>query len=106
MILFCCLAAFRGTLTAKFLGHPWITTMGGMCYTIYMYHWLMISALVRVTGGLRTHILWLDLLIQFVLMSVIIIGVCAVLFALFERPFMQRDWPARLWNKIHHFGKN
>jgi hypothetical protein len=42
MILFCCLAAFRGVLTAKFLGHPWITTIGGMCYTIYMYHWLML----------------------------------------------------------------
>jgi len=105
MILFCCLAAFRGALTAKFLGHPWITTIGGMCYTIYMYHWLMISTLVRVTGGLRTHILWLDLLIQFVLMSVIIIGVCAVLFALFERPFMRRDWPARLWAQVRHLGK-
>ena len=105
LILFCCLAAFRGVLTAKFLGHPWITTIGGMCYTIYMYHWLMISTLVRVTGGLRTHILWLDLLIQFVLMSVIIIGVCAVLFALFERPFMRRDWPARLWAQVRHLGK-
>jgi peptidoglycan/LPS O-acetylase OafA/YrhL len=100
VMLFCCLAAFRGTLTAKFLGHPWIATVGGMCYTIYMYHWLMISMLVRVTGRLRTHILWLDLLIQFVLMSLIITAACAVLFALFERPFMQRDWPAKVWMKI------
>jgi peptidoglycan/LPS O-acetylase OafA/YrhL len=100
VILACCLAAFRGVLTARFLSNPWITTVGGMCYTIYMYHWLMISMLVRVTGGLRTHILWLDLLIQFVLMSVIIIAICAVLFALFERPFMRRDWPARVWMKL------
>ena len=105
MILLCCLAAFRGVLTAKFLGHPWITTIGGMCYTIYMYHWLMICTLVRVTGRLRTQILWLDLLIQFVLMSVIIIAGCAVLFALFERPFMRRDWPARIWMKIRPAGK-
>jgi peptidoglycan/LPS O-acetylase OafA/YrhL len=61
--------------------------------------------LVRVTGGLRTHILWLDLLIQFVLMSVIIIAAGAVLFALFERPFMRRDWPARVWMKIRPAGK-
>jgi peptidoglycan/LPS O-acetylase OafA/YrhL len=100
LMFFCCLAAFRGIVTAKLLAFPWITTIGGMCYTIYMYHWLMISMLVRVTGHLRTHVLWLDLLIQFVLMSVIITGICAVLFALFERPFMQRDWPARIWKKI------
>jgi peptidoglycan/LPS O-acetylase OafA/YrhL len=105
MVLVSCLAAFRGTLTARFLSHPGITTMGGMCYTIYMYHWLMISMLVRVTGGLRTHILWLDLLIQFVLMSVIIIAACAVLFTLFERPFMRTDWPSRAWMKIRPAGK-
>jgi peptidoglycan/LPS O-acetylase OafA/YrhL len=104
-MFFCCLAAFRGVITSKFLGFQWITTIGGMCYTIYMYHWLMISMLVRVTGQIQTHILWLDLLIQFVLMSVIIVGVCAILFALFERPFMRRDWPARIWKKIRPMGK-
>jgi peptidoglycan/LPS O-acetylase OafA/YrhL len=106
IMFFCCLAAFRGIITAKFLGYPLIATIGGMCYTIYMYHWLMISMLVRVTGHLRTHIFWLDLLIQFVLMSVIITLVCAVLFAFFERPFMQRDWPARIWKKILPVGKS
>jgi peptidoglycan/LPS O-acetylase OafA/YrhL len=96
-----CLAAFCGTMVYHILGHPWITTIGGMCYTIYMYHWLMISALVRVFIHVQTHILWLDLLIYFILMSAVIIAVCAVLFALFERPFMRRDWPARVWEKIH-----
>jgi hypothetical protein len=33
-----------------------------------------------------------------------IIFICAILFALLERPFMQRDWPARVWNKIRHLG--
>jgi peptidoglycan/LPS O-acetylase OafA/YrhL len=69
-----------------------------------MYHWLMISLLIRLTIRLQTHVLWLDLLIQFAVMSVIIIGVCAVLFAVFERPFMQRDWPQKLWNKIRRPG--
>ena len=67
-----------------------------MLYTIYMYHWLMISGLIRLTIHCSTHIFWLDLLIQFVLMSVIIIAVGSGLFALFERPFMKRDWPQRL----------
>lgn len=102
----CCVAAFRGPLTFRVLGNPWIATIGGMCYTIYMYHWLMISALIRLTLRLQTHVLWLDLLIQFVVMSAVIIFLCAILFAIFERPFMQRDWPARAWTKIRRVGKS
>ena len=33
-----------------------------------------------------------------------IIAVCSVLFALFERPFMQRNWPQKFWALVH--GKN
>ncbi|HEX9047509.1 MAG TPA: acyltransferase [Verrucomicrobiae bacterium] len=95
-VLLICLGAFRGRFASKVLSWPWITTVGGMCYTIYMYHWLMISALIRFTAKAATHVFWLDLLIQFALMTVIIVAVCAVLFALFERPFMKRDWPSDL----------
>ena len=31
-----CLAAFCGTATHRLLGHRWLTTIGGMCYTIYI----------------------------------------------------------------------
>ncbi len=93
-------SAFRGKIFYWLLGHPFITTIGGMCYTIYMYHWLMISGLIRLTIKFSTHIFWLDLLIQFAVMSAIIIAICSVLFALFERPFMQRDWPQKFWNWV------
>ena len=96
----CCVAAFRGTLTFRLLGHPWVATIGGMCYTIYMYHWLMISLLARPLTHLQTHVLWLDLLIFFVLMTAVIVPVCALLFAVFERPFMRRDWPAKLRQRL------
>lgn len=104
IILFSCLAAFQGKLSARFLSSPWITTIGGMCYTIYMYHWFMISALIRWTTGLQTKISWLDLIIQFLVMSPIIILVCALLFVLFERPFMQRNWHNRLWAAVRNAG--
>ena len=100
LIFICFQAAFCGTLAFRCLGNPWITTVGGMCYTIYMYHWLMISVLVRVTGRWQTHILWLDLLIQFIVMSAGIIVLCAILFALFERPFMRRNWPSAVWSAL------
>ena len=100
LILAACVAAFRGRIIARLLGNRWLTTIGGMCYTIYLYHWFMISLLYRGTIALQTQILWLDLLIQFAVMTPIIIVVCTGLFALFERPFMRRDWPQKLWGKI------
>jgi peptidoglycan/LPS O-acetylase OafA/YrhL len=97
MALLTCVAAFKGKLTSWVLSRPLLTTIGGMCYTIYMYHWLMISGLIRGTIKFSTHIFWLDLLIQFFVISTVIIAICAVLFALFERPFMKRDWPQKFW---------
>lgn len=90
-------SAFRGKIVHGLLGHRLLTTIGGMCYTIYMYHWLMISGLIRFTIQFSTHIFWLDLLVQFILISAVIVAVCSVLFVLFERPFMQRDWPQKIW---------
>ena len=99
-IFVCGVAAFLGVASRRFLGNPWITTIGGMCYTIYLYHSLMISLLARLLLKVQTHLLPLDLLTQFVLMSAAIIAVCAVLFAWLERPFMRRDWPRRLREKF------
>jgi len=92
-----CLAAFKGRICSIVFGNPLITAIGGMCYTIYMYHWLMISGVIRLTKGLQTHLIWWDLMVQLVLISLIILPICALLFVLFERPFMRKDWPGKLW---------
>jgi peptidoglycan/LPS O-acetylase OafA/YrhL len=100
VIFICCAAAFRGAAVFRILGNPWVTTIGGMCYTIYMYHALMISTLIRLTIHIQMHVLWLDLLIQFFVMSAAIICMSAILFALFERPFMRKNWPPALWSAL------
>lgn len=100
VVLICLTGAFRGALACQFLSFQWITTIGGMCYTIYMYHELIISLMARLTCHWQTHVLWLDLIIQFLLMLGPIIVLCAVLFALFERPFMRKDWPADLQSAL------
>lgn len=96
LILIFAVGAFRGKAAFRILGNPWVATIGGMCYTIYMYHCLLISLFARLTCRWQTHILWLDMLMQFLVMSGPIIIISAILFALFERPFMRKDWPARL----------
>jgi peptidoglycan/LPS O-acetylase OafA/YrhL len=104
LILSGCLAGFHGKISSWFLSRPVIATIGGMCYTIYMYHYHLLSVAMRAAMPFQTHMLWLDFLIQFVIVSVFIVCVCSVLFALFERPFMRRDWPARFWSFVRRKG--
>jgi len=98
LAVFILTAAFRGKFLHWLLGQRLLTIIGGMCYTIYMYHWLLISGLYHVTKKISTHIYGLDLVLQFAVLSVIVLTLCSVLFVLFERPFMQRDWPQKFWN--------
>ena len=100
LILLGCLAGFHGRISFWFLSRPLITTIGGMCYTIYLYHYHLLSVFIHAAMPLETHILWLDFLIGYLLVAVLTVLVCSVLFAVFERPFMRRDWPARFWSFV------
>ncbi|MCU1336933.1 MAG: acyltransferase 3 [Bryobacterales bacterium] len=88
-----CVAAFRGVLVNRVLRNPAVTTIGGMCYTIYLFHYVVIPPMLRVSGGF--HPLAQGLFAVFVVMLVS----CAY-FVLVERPCMQKDWPQRAWARL------
>ena len=46
-VVFC--ATFRGSTVRRLLSNRWLTTIGGMCYTIYLLHYPLVSALGRRT---------------------------------------------------------
>ena len=90
-------ASLRGRLSRAAMSNPWVVTIGGMCYTIYLLHYPLISLLGRVTarvggqGAAGTH-----LLLQAVLVLPPLLVACAVYFALVERPCMDPAWPAKV----------
>ena len=83
------IAALRGGAIARLLRNQALVTVGGMCYTVYLYHYLMISVLGRFTaswfGGLPYELFFLS---QFLVQGLAIVAMCAVLFRFIERPFM------------------
>ena len=90
-------AAFRGRLLRPFFRLPAISTTGGMCYSLYLTHSLVLQicffALARtaLVAGSLTHLL------AGVLLSVpAVLAVGTVYFVLIERPCMDRTWPVRL----------
>lgn len=91
-------AAFRGKWTRQILSFHWVTAIGGMCYSIYLIHYAVISAVGRFTKGIGARLPnSLYLLLQLALVGAAIVFVCGAYFRLLERPCMKRDWPQRLW---------
>ncbi|MDB5174874.1 MAG: acyltransferase [Phycisphaerales bacterium] len=100
-ILVICLAAFRGRLWRRIVCHRWLVIIGGMCYTIYLYHSYPKSLLGRRTIHLAlTTNFNVNLLLQYALLIPTILLLSAVLFVLFEKPFMRRDWFWMLMRKL------
>jgi len=97
--LYC--AAFRGLIFNRFFANPWITAIGGMCYSIYLIHYQVISAVARFTRRWSEGSpYWLHLLVQCVLVGSAVIVVCGIYFLVLEKPCMLHDWPKRLWARI------
>jgi peptidoglycan/LPS O-acetylase OafA/YrhL len=94
-------AMFRGRAANFLVTRPFFTVIGGMCYTIYLYHPFLKSALKHVFFRLHvTNALWVNSVLQIILLGGTIVPVSSVLFALFEKPFMYRDWPRKFWNRL------
>lgn len=98
-ILLLYVAAFRSKWFRRLLSMPWITVIGGMCYSIYLLHFQIISAVGRITSKVQIENSYpLTLLLQCVLMTPVVIISSSVFYMLIEKPCMRRDWPARLIN--------
>jgi peptidoglycan/LPS O-acetylase OafA/YrhL len=94
-------ALFRSVYCRMLMTLGWITTIGGMCYTIYLVHNQLISVVVEYTKNIQAagNIL-VNLCIQAVLIGIPVLAMCAVLFALIEKPCMRKDWPRRLVARV------
>jgi peptidoglycan/LPS O-acetylase OafA/YrhL len=82
---------FLGKMSNAFARARWIVIIGGMCYTIYLYHILIISNLMTKTMPLASisRPFNLDFALQIPLILPAVFAVCALLFFYAEKPFMR-----------------
>jgi peptidoglycan/LPS O-acetylase OafA/YrhL len=88
-------AAFKGTLSNRFFRQPIVYTIGGMCYTIYLYHFIIINLMMRfvVMSKLFDYFpVWASIIISGAFLGVITLSICTILFIYIEKPCMKRDW--------------
>ncbi len=98
------LTAYHGRISLFFLRNRWITAIGGMCYTIYLIHLPLVEGLVRLTKHFTfTNIFSINLLLQFLLMTPIILAFSILGYLLLEKPCMDKQWPKKLsawWSNV------
>ena len=97
------LAAFKGTLSSRFFRQPFVYVVGGMCYTLYLYHYSVLSALGRpllALGPVARLPLWLQIVAlgAVIVPAVLLFG--TVMFVLVEKPCMKKDWHLKLMAKV------
>jgi peptidoglycan/LPS O-acetylase OafA/YrhL len=85
----------------KILSSNIISIIGGMCYSIYLLHFPIISILEKRTFQYTfTNYYILDWLIQFVIIVGTVLVVSALFFLLIEKPCMQANWPKKILLKV------
>lgn len=95
LLIFC--STFRGRIVRAAFCNRWVATIGGMCYSIYLLHYPIISALGRRTSPIAVRQGFIaHLLVQMALMLPLVLVASTVFFVLVERPCMRKDWPQRL----------
>jgi peptidoglycan/LPS O-acetylase OafA/YrhL len=96
LVLMTYVGAFRGKVSSRLFGHRLITVIGGMCYSMYLLHFSVIS----VTGRLTKRLLpGSSFTTRFAADAVValpaVLAVTAVFFIVLERPCMDPGWPSK-----------
>lgn len=96
LILFAYIGAFRGNTWNRIVCNRWLVTIGGMCYTIYLYHNRIVQYLIKALLHLPlTGKIAIDVPLVMLVVLPVVVLTCSAFFLLFEKPFMQRDWPQK-----------
>jgi peptidoglycan/LPS O-acetylase OafA/YrhL len=98
LLLALCVAALRGTTTSRLLRNRWISTIGGMCYSIYLLHYPMLVLMEHWTTMLSSRSPALAFVARAAMFAPIVLVVSATFFVLVERPCMDPRWPTRMLN--------
>ncbi|MFK7759418.1 MAG: acyltransferase family protein [Phycisphaerales bacterium] len=91
-------AVFRARLVRWFFRFSPVVILGGMCYTIYLWHFFLIAGfrhvwfrMMPVEEGAVSRVAYV------LVASTVAVVLSGILFALIERPTMNPRWPQELW---------
>lgn len=100
-------SVFRATWINKLITLPWITAIGGMCYTIYLIHLPIMEFLIKYTSAVSlTNSYTINFIVQFLLVAPVLMIFSILFFLAVEKPCMHKDWPEQLVNYLRSLKKS
>jgi len=97
------LAALRGVVMYAAVRNRWIAVIGGMCYTIYLWHAPVLTFVGRTLDRVTFFVppsYALMFLLQGIVKVAVVAVVCIPLFGRVERPCMDPKWPRKLADRL------
>ena len=97
LIFIAYLAAFNGPVSRSIFQTKWIALTGGMCYSFYLMHMLVIDVIFKFSKKMIIpSSLVYSYLSQALILGTCIFIFCTLYFVLIERPCMDPKWPNKL----------
>ncbi|MDB4930487.1 MAG: acyltransferase 3 [Myxococcaceae bacterium] len=100
VVVFALYAGFFQSRAKAFFCRPFFTVTGGMCYSIYLVHNVVVLLATKLTARLPLGFAG-ALAAAFVVALPLVLLVSSVFFVLIERPCMDKNWPTKLWRALH-----
>jgi peptidoglycan/LPS O-acetylase OafA/YrhL len=90
----CFLSILCGHHLLAIFRNRWLTAVGAMCYTVYLFHNLMLYGFLHPFVFTKVQLgNWPLNTLLIGLMAVMAIALCAFLFVIIEKPFARGRWP-------------
>jgi peptidoglycan/LPS O-acetylase OafA/YrhL len=91
------MGAFRGKLLRRLFTTEWIAILGGMCYSMYLWHFFVIALVFKLSRRwLVSHDLLTNIALQGLIILPCVVAFTIIYFVLIERPCMDPAWPEKL----------
>lgn len=95
------IGALRSIAVRRFFANEAIATIGGMCYSIYLMHFMWMAVFFKITRRLMIfNEFGLNALVQMVTLVPLVLLVSAMFYKFVEQPCMDPAWPAKLWARL------
>jgi peptidoglycan/LPS O-acetylase OafA/YrhL len=101
LILIAYLGTFNGPTARHVFRTRWVALTGGMCYSFYLMHMLVISTVFKVTQRwIVPTSFTLSYMIQIVVLGMCVYAFCTTYYIIIERPCMDQQWPRKVLAKL------
>jgi peptidoglycan/LPS O-acetylase OafA/YrhL len=102
MIMLLVAGIIRGRAANWFFRFRPVTLIGGMCYTLYLWHALLLHVLPRWLKNLTAPLPYVEAAVVYCLIVVpCLIAICVPIFLLIEKPFMNGPGSRYIENRLH-----